>query len=220
MSAVRIFFIFFFFLISSSFFPPSVAHAGTCDYPKFCNTLPRPTTNTNDPQPGQDCTIPGVTDTSPNIHYQYASGTCVFQSGTCGVRCGFLGTGFCCEPKSGSKNADNPATVTQAPPCGNDIKKDGKCTTVNTALGPIQTDVAGLVQNIFVILLGLSGGTALLLIIAAGYQMMMSQGNPEKVKEGRERLTAAIVGLVFIIFSTAILQLIGIDILHLPGFSR
>lgn len=209
-----------FLLLTSLFLFPQRALAGTCDYPSFCNTQPRPTSNTNDPNPGDPCTIPGVTD---GHAYQYGSGSCFFDwfgSNKCAVRCGFLGTGFCCEPKNKSDVPPPPTASTQPPPCGNDTKKDGKCTVVNTALGPISTDITGLTQNIFSILLGLSGGTALLLIIAAGYQMMASQGNPEKVKEARERLTAAIVGLLFIIFSAAILQIIGVDILHLPGFSR
>lgn len=96
----------------------------------------------------------------------------------------------------------------------------GGCATVNTALGPIGTDPGSIVKSLMGILLGLSGGVAILLIIAAGFQLSVSRGNPEKVKEARERLTAAIVGLLFIIFSVAILQIIGIDLLHIPGISR
>ena len=47
---------------------------------------------------------------------------------------------------------------------------------------------------------------------------MTSQGDPEKVKNARDQLTAAIVGLLFIIFSLALLELITRDILGLPGF--
>ena len=101
-------------------------------------------------------------------------------------------------------------------------QKDGSggCATVNTALGPISTSPGGLVGSIMAILLSLAGGVAILLIIAAGYQLVTSQGNPEKVKAARERLTSAIVGLLFIIFSVALLQIIGISILHIPGLSK
>jgi hypothetical protein len=99
-----------------------------------------------------------------------------------------------------------------------DPKGNVGCTLVNTAIGPIHTNVTSLVSTVFTILLGLGGGVAILLIIASGYQMMMSQGNPEKVKEARERLTSAIVGLLFMIFSATILQIIGVSILSLPGF--
>ncbi len=97
---------------------------------------------------------------------------------------------------------------------------NGSCASVNTALGPISTDPAGIVGNVLAILLSLSGGIAIILIIAAGYQLVTSQGNPEKVKGARERIVSAITGLLLIIFSVLILQIIGFDILRLPGFSR
>lgn len=87
-----------------------------------------------------------------------------------------------------------------------------------TAIGPINTDPAGFVKSIFGIILGLAGGIALLLIIFSGYRLMTSQGNPEKVQGAKETLTSAIVGLLFIIFSLIILQIIGVEILKIPGF--
>lgn len=99
---------------------------------------------------------------------------------------------------------------------GSDSK--GGCATVNTAIGPISTSPTGIVGSILGILLSVSGGIAVLLIIAGGYQLAVSQGNPEKVKEARERIVSAITGLLFIIFSVLILRVIGFDILRLPGF--
>lgn len=89
-----------------------------------------------------------------------------------------------------------------------------------TALGPIPTDSAGFVGGLLRILLGFSGGIAVILIIISGYQMTVSGGNAEKVKAAQEGLTAAIVGLIFIIFATALLQIVGVDILALPGFGK
>jgi hypothetical protein len=48
----------------------------------------------------------------------------------------------------------------------------------------------------------------------------MSQGNPDQIKDAREQLTAAIIGLLFVVFSLVILQIIGVNILNLPGFSK
>jgi hypothetical protein len=45
--------------------------------------------------------------------------------------------------------------------------------------------------------------------------MMTSTGNPEAIQEAKERITSAIVGLLFIIFSLVILQVIGVDILQI-----
>lgn len=87
-----------------------------------------------------------------------------------------------------------------------------------TALGNINTDPVGFVKSLFVILLSLSGGVAIALIMISGYRLMASGGNPEKVQAAREQLTSAIVGLLFIIFSMTILQIIGVSILHIPGF--
>jgi len=114
-----------------------------------------------------------------------------------------------------------PGTVFAAiPPSCNSLNAQNGCASVDTGLGNIKTDPAGLVTSIVTILLSLAGGVALFLIIGAGYQLMTSQGNPEKVKAARESLTSAIVGLLFLIFSTAILQIIGVDILQIPGLGK
>ena len=216
-----------FLLFTSCFLLPNIALAGSCDYPDFCNEHTATADHPGEPTPGADCVIAGVTDSrTPPYSYRYDTTThCGFAgidwlpgASQCVPRCGFLGIGRCCVPNSGDR-PPNPAKLSQSPPCAGTVGKQG-CLSVDTAFGPINTDAAGLVTSIFTILLGLSGGVAILLIIAAGYQLMTSQGNPEKVKEGRERLTAAIVGLLFIIFSAAILQIIGVDLLHLPGFTR
>ena len=98
--------------------------------------------------------------------------------------------------------------------------KDGKCIAVDTAIGTVSTDPQTFVKFIFGVVLGLAGGIALILIIIAGYKVMTSQGNPEAVKAANEQLTSAIVGLLFIIFSFVILQIIGVDILRIPGFTN
>lgn len=104
------------------------------------------------------------------------------------------------------------------PPCGVAIAADGTCASFATDFGNINTDIQGFILRIFAILLSVSGGIALLLLIRAGYILMTSAGNPERVKNGREQLVAAIVGLLFIIFSFVILGVIGEDILKIPGF--
>ena len=66
--------------------------------------------------------------------------------------------------------------------------------------------------------IGLGGGIAFLLIIWAGFMIMTSSGNPERLKAGQELLTSAIMGLIMLIFSIFILGIIGVDILAIPGF--
>lgn len=90
---------------------------------------------------------------------------------------------------------------------------------ISTALGCIPTDnVNNLVGWFVKWALGIAGGVAFLLIIFAGFQIMTSTGNPDKIQGGKELLNAAISGLILIIFSVFLLKLIGVDILGLPGF--
>ncbi|MDP2637983.1 MAG: hypothetical protein Q8P26_02900 [Candidatus Levybacteria bacterium] len=93
-----------------------------------------------------------------------------------------------------------------------------KCKQVRTAIGLINTEPVAFIRSIFSIVLGLSGGIALILIIISGYRFMVSQGNPEVIKGAQQQLMGAIIGLLFIIFSFVILQVVGVDILKIPGF--
>ncbi|OGH15728.1 MAG: hypothetical protein A3C22_00830 [Candidatus Levybacteria bacterium RIFCSPHIGHO2_02_FULL_37_10] len=113
-----------------------------------------------------------------------------------------------------------PTPTYPPPPCAEGCFKDGKCTCVDTAIGRISTNPAEFVKSVFSLVLGLSGGIALILIIFSGYKLIASQGNPEKTTAARDQLISAIVGLLFIIVSFVILEVIGVDILKIPGFSE
>lgn len=89
-------------------------------------------------------------------------------------------------------------------------------TGIDTAIGCVPlTDTAGKSnQNaLFAFFLqwglGIAGGIAFLLIIYASFQIMTSSGDPKKLQAGKELLTAAISGVVLLIFSTFILSLLG-----------
>ena len=66
---------------------------------------------------------------------------------------------------------------------------------------------------------GIGGGIAFLLILFAGFQTMLSAGNPEKLHAAKELMTAAISGLLLIVFSVFLLKIIVVDILAIPGWS-
>ncbi|OGM10793.1 hypothetical protein A2Z22_02815 [Candidatus Woesebacteria bacterium RBG_16_34_12] len=65
--------------------------------------------------------------------------------------------------------------------------------------------------------IGIAGGIAFILILYAGFMIITSSGHPEKLQAGKELLTAAIAGLLLIIFSTFLLHFIGVRIFFLPG---
>lgn len=131
-------------------------------------------------------------------------------------------------------NSASPTIRPPEPPCKNGTKElivgdpnnpsDDyvslkECHSVMTGLGiELNTDPYGLIGSLFTFFLSISGGILLAIIIYSGYQMMTSQGEPEKIKIARERITSAIIGFIFLIFSMVILEVIGVNILRIPGF--
>lgn len=87
---------------------------------------------------------------------------------------------------------------------------------INTAIGciPIENSNA-LIGWILRWAIGIGGGIAFLLIIVAGFQIMTSRGDPNRLKAGQELMTSAIAGLLLLIFSVVILRIIGFDILNI-----
>lgn len=116
---------------------------------------------------------------------------------------------------SGAKGTGGAASNTGGLFCG------GGQTSISTAIGCIPV-LGG--QNEFIAFIlrwaiGIGGGIAFLLIVYAGFMIMTSSGNPERLKAGQELLTSAISGIVLLIFSVFILNFIGVKILKIPGFS-
>lgn len=66
--------------------------------------------------------------------------------------------------------------------------------------------------------IGIGGGIAFLLIVYSGFMVITSSGSPERLKAGQELLTAAITGLLLLLFSAFILEFIGINIIGIPNF--
>ena len=87
-----------------------------------------------------------------------------------------------------------------------------------TAIGCINRQPEAIVGKLIRLGLSMGGGIALLMILSAGFMLTVSQGNPQKAGQAKEMMTAAVTGLLFIIFSVTILQFIGFSILKIPGF--
>ncbi|HOX96403.1 MAG TPA: hypothetical protein PLI45_03395 [Candidatus Woesebacteria bacterium] len=92
--------------------------------------------------------------------------------------------------------------------------------SINTALGCINvSSPQSFITNILRIATGIGGGIALALILYGVFIVTTSAGSPDKLKAGSEIITSAVVGLIFIILSIFIVNLIGINILGIPGLN-
>lgn len=95
------------------------------------------------------------------------------------------------------------------------IGATGQCPT---AIGNIPTTPQGLAQRILSIALGLAGGLALILMVIGAIRVLMSEGDQQRLTGGRDMITAAVAGLLFLILSVITLRFIGLTVLNIPGF--
>lgn len=78
--------------------------------------------------------------------------------------------------------------------------------------GPLQgidklTDLINVLIN--VILFPLAGVIVFFILIWGGYDLLMSQGEAEKIQAGKNKITTAIIGLVLLVTSYLITRIIG-----------
>jgi hypothetical protein len=133
-------------------------------------------------------------------------------------------TGTCGYPHLGTVTTTPSLPPPPPPPCAHPIPSGpngGQCDSFDTGLtalglGALSTNPGDFITKLVALFLGISGGIAVLLIIFAGYRIMVSQGKPEALNQAREQLMAAIVGLLFLIFSFVIMEVITVDLLKLP----
>jgi len=94
---------------------------------------------------------------------------------------------------------------------------------IDTALGCIPSifgsidEIKSLIGWLLGRIIALAGGIAFLLMLISGIMIIVSSGDPERVKAGQELFAAAVSGLLFIIFSIFILRIIGVEFLSIPG---
>ncbi|MCL4363977.1 pilin [Patescibacteria group bacterium] len=92
-----------------------------------------------------------------------------------------------------------------------------------TIQGPLQLpggqpidNIGTLVSRVLQFLLPLAGVVLLFVFIWGGYDFMMSQGNPEQVKNARAKITTGLIGFVILILSYFIVRLLA-TIFGLPS---
>jgi hypothetical protein len=96
------------------------------------------------------------------------------------------------------------------------VPPEATASAIDTPFGRIRTDPVGFATDVVTIGVAIAGGVAFLLMIYGSFRLMFAAGNPESVQQGREIITAAIIGLIVVVFSVFILNLIGVSILGLP----
>ncbi len=90
-------------------------------------------------------------------------------------------------------------TQIQEPSSAADYFKGSTDSTASTFI-PENQDLVGTVRNAINLVMGFLGIIAVIIILFAGFEWMMSGGNEEQIKAARERIKAGALGLV-IIFS-------------------
>ena len=90
---------------------------------------------------------------------------------------------------------------------------------ITTDFGCIPIDPVAFVGKFYGIGLSFIGALSLIFIVYGGYTILMSQGDPLKLQTGKSYLYYAIAGLLLAIFGYVFIQLLLVDILHIPGFS-
>lgn len=92
--------------------------------------------------------------------------------------------------------------------------------SIRSAIGCIHTNPVAFVKDLLKFVIGIGGGLAFLMMLLGAFQMVTSAGNPETLQAGKDRLTSAVIGLLFVIFAVLLLQIIGVGILDIPGFGK
>lgn len=104
--------------------------------------------------------------------------------------------------------------------CENCLKGWGQTVGVWTGVGCVRADIGSFIQETLLGWgIGLAGGISMLCIMYAAFMMQTSGGEAEKIKKAQQLMTSCITGLMLIIFSVFILQLIGVRILRIPRFN-
>jgi hypothetical protein len=92
-----------------------------------------------------------------------------------------------------------------------EIKKLEGNETIGSSENPAEAinSVETLVDTIVNIAVPVAILCLVVLVVYAGYMLISSQGNPDKLKEGREVLTNAIIGFFIVVLSVVILILLS-----------
>ena len=89
-----------------------------------------------------------------------------------------------------------------------------------TVFGCLSSSPSEFVASILKFILGIGGGIAFLAMILGGFYLITSAGNPIRINEGKKMIFYSGLGLLMIIFSVFILELVGVQILGIPQYGQ
>ena len=185
-----------FTLVFFAFVPPTYA-AGPCYCQKKDNSDAncRPADNV-----AGVCVYIMNTDSTVNCDIQFASG-----GKTADQVCEAKVQDFQNSLKTGSGNsAGSQANTPKSkflPPCVFEKEVKGDCRDVTVFLV--------LMFNIITYLFSIIGGVALLYFVYGGFIMILSQGNSEKVAQGKGVIVAAVLGIIIAFSGYALVRFVG-----------
>lgn len=94
------------------------------------------------------------------------------------------------------------------------------CISVDTTTGTFSNPNASVdvMRILLTLVMSITGAVGTALIMAAALQLMTSRGDPEKIREGKKRLTNVVLGVLFAIFALFIFRFFAAEVLRIPGF--
>ncbi|USN53321.1 MAG: hypothetical protein H6760_04110 [Candidatus Nomurabacteria bacterium] len=79
---------------------------------------------------------------------------------------------------------------------------------IGSQIGLGGADPQTVIVNIIQTLLGFASLVALVFVILGGFQWMLSAGNDEKIARAKKTISAAIIGIIIVLISWAIVQFV------------
>lgn len=136
-------------------------------------------------------------------------------------RSGTLLGQFTCWPAKKPSLVGSSSAITCNPISGEaDAKPNPANHGILTAIGCIPTEPVAFVKGTLKFITLIAGAIALILMVLGALRMIWSSGNADELTAGQEQFKSALIGLLFILFSVLLLEIIGVDILGIPGLGR
>ena len=112
----------------------------------------------------------------------------------------------------------NPTTNTPPTPVPGNAYTTLGCVRTNLASFERRGAAKSLTQIILDFIIKIIGALSFIYLIYGSFFVITSQGDPEKLNEGKRIIVGAVIGLMFSLFSVLIINIIATQILKAPGF--